>query len=553
MMADDPDKAPLIERIMHHLARTHVGVRGETLPMEHAAKDAWTTAFMERFEQEMAPYAGPLLEHLLDNPELPDPLRNILEQARAPGHQITGILQIVILVASLPFTIGTLAAPFIQNVLNVEWSKSQFVPLSPQELAVAVNKGWISFADAADQAALSGLSESRFATLQNATGLPPGPETLLTMWQRGIITADRLVQGIEQSNLRVEWASSLEALALGPLSAQQAIIGVVQNHLDQGSAETVLRQNGIDPSNYDVLYQNAGRPPGPEQMLNAWNRGAAGVTQATVEQAVRESDIKDKYVPVIVGLREHLLPQKTIVAGVHQGVIDDATALAELLKLGISAQNAGFLIAEGHNNKVATHKNLSVAQIEAAYEDGSLTRADAQTHLVALNYLAADATFILDLVDVKWQQALHNATVSRVRANYVNGHTTRTVASNELDTAGVSSAHRDLYLTQWDIVRATPTRTLTQAQAQRAYQRGLITETVYRTRLTSLGYAPADVDLLVALEPVHLTQAQVLAAFTGGFIDEQETRDRLTDLGLATADQNILIGEKAPPAPGGGA
>lgn len=538
-MADHSERAPLGRRIIDHLALKDVGVAEATAQIRTAHKDAWLTGWLERFEREMAPFVGPLHEHLLANDELPPALRTLLTEAADPGHQIAGIIQTFIVLASLPFTLGSLAAPWIQNVLNTEWSQHTDIPLTPSELAVATIKGHIAQDAAASAAGMSGLNAERFNLLVAATGNPPGPETLLAMYRRNIIDGARLFDGIAQSNLRTEWVPDLINFATGPPSAAAAILGVVQNHLDEASARTILKENGIDDSYYPWLYANAGRPPGPMEMLGAWNRGL--IAQSTVEQAIRESDVKDKYIPVLLGLREHLLPQKTIVAGVHQGVIPDDVALTDLLKLGISAQNAGYLIAEGHNNKVASHKTVSVSQIETAYQDGSITRAQAQAMLVALNYLAADADFILNLVDVKWQQSLHNATVSRVRALYVGHKIDRATAGTDLDAAGVSSAHRDLYLQQWDLVRATPTRTLTESQAATAYKRLIIGEAEFRSRLAALGYAADDVNVLVQLTPVKLTQAQVLKARATGVITDEQARARFRAMGLADTEIDVIF------------
>lgn len=494
MDTDETTQPRIGRRMVDAFARMHVGVRGETLRMEGAHRDAWLTAWLERAERELAPTVEALYGDLLAHPELPPGLRATIEQGVKPTNQVDFLLNIILTVAGVAANAGAITQPFVQRAVNSAWVRHPDRPLTPEEAAVAFVKGQMSFSDAATAAGENGLNEAAFQILANATGDPPGVMTLLDMWRRGIIDTARLVQGIQQSRLKLEWASSLEAYAFGPASASEAILGNVQNHLDAASARAIVAQNGIDPANYDWLFQNAGRPPGPMEMISAWNRGA--VVQATVEQAIRESDIKDKYVPTIIALREHLLPQKTVVAGVHQGVIPDAVATSLLLKLGISATNAAYLIQEGHNLKSATHKALSESQIATAYEDGSLTRADALAHLVTLGYLSADATFILDLVDVKWQQALHNATVSRIRALYLGHHIERTVASGDLDAAGVSAAHRDLYLQLWDITRTTPSRELTEAQIVAAFKAKILGEPTFHARLTALGYSAFDISVI---------------------------------------------------------
>lgn len=506
-MTVEPDSRPFGRKLVDAVHEARVRSRRTELPIEHEALDAFLDQWAEKHERAMAPNTRALYAEMLDLEHLPAGFRQLIEGATNPEHLIDFVANIILTVAGTAANAGAITAPFVQRAVNEAWVRHPDRPLDPEELAVAVVKGWLPYSEAFAKATMTGLSEPDFQTLVDSTGEPPGPMDLLAMWRRDIIDTDRLIQGIQESRLKIDWAADLEKYAYGPPSAPAAILGAVQNHLSDADARRIVQQNGIDPANYDWLYQNAGRPPGPMQMIDAWNRGVGGVDQGVVEQAIRESDVKNKYIPALVGLREHLLPQKTIVAGVHQGVIPDSVAATLLAKIGISATNAGYLIQEGHNTATAHARQLSASQITTAYEDGSLTRDQAQTHLLALGYVAGDAAFLIDLVDVKWQQALHNATVTKIRTLYLGHHLDRATASTDLDTAGVSPAHRDLYLHLWDVVRSTPQRTLTVAEAGSAYKLSLITEADFRARLAAMGYNAADVDLQVLLHPTPTAKA----------------------------------------------
>lgn len=537
----DHERMPHGSRLIAQLARMHVAVHGETMLMTGAYRKEWIKAFAEDFEREFAPINAQMFAPMLESEHLPPGLRATIEQAIGPTRQVDALENLVLSVASAITQLGALSAPFAQNHVNKIWSEHAFVPLPLPVIAQAMVRGWYSEAQGELYASQSGYNAEAIQVAKATLLTPAPPGEQLTFLRRGIIDAAGVRDNLSRSGIEDFSVDAYLKLVTGPPSPEAAILGVVQNHLDEGSARAIMRENGLDDSAYPWLYANMGRPPGPMEMINAWNRGVPGVSQATVEQAIRESDIKDKYVSVIVGLREHLLPQKTIVAAVHQGVLDDGRATAKLLQIGISAENAAVLIAEGHNNKVAAHKTASVSQIEQAYEEGAITRAAAETMLEALNYQATDATFILDLVDARWQQQLHTATVARVKSLYLARHISRQVASNDLDSAGVTPAHRDLYLQQWDLVLSTPTRTLSESQAASAYRKLMISETEFRARLNALGYVAADVDLIVQLNPAKITQAQALKAWKEDVITDAQFRERLHEMGLAPAEQDIII------------
>lgn len=551
-MTDHGTQAPIGRRLVDAFARMHVNVRGETLRMEGAHRAQWLAAWLGERERELAPSVALAFGRLLDEPSLPDEWRTMLNEAIHPEHDVNAILDILLFFISGVVQLGAYTAPLAQNTVNQLWQAHRDMPLDLGVLIAGYRQGAFTFADAAELAGMHGISEGLFEKAFEAQLSPPPVETLITLVRRKKLDASAMLAGFDRLGIDPDYKNQVAELLYGPPSPEAAILGVVQNHLDEQSARNIMLANGLDDGAYPWLYANMGRPPGTGQMIDAWNRGVAGVTQAVVEQAIRESDIKDKYVPVLVGLREHLLPQKTVVAGVHQGVISDALAAGMLAKLGISAQNAAFLIQEGHNNKITAHKQLSVSQIETAYRDGSIDRAQALAHLVALNYIDADANFILDLVDVAWQQALHAATIARVKALYLGHHIDRATASNDLDAASVSAPHRDLYLQQWDLVRATPTRELSESQAATAYRKLLIGEADFRTRLAALGYIAADIDLIVQLNPVHITEAQALAAYVANVITETQLRARLAEMGLAAGEQDVLLATHpriAPKAP----
>lgn len=533
--------SPFLRRLIDALTIKDVAVADHAARAHHAAKYAHLQGFLEDVERDMAPYAEALWRPALDNPELPEGLRSVLMQAIEPTHQVDAIVNFFATMVAVFYGGFSIAPPIMQSAVNLSWRTHQYLPLSPAQAATAAVRGHMSVSDAAAEATLSGLDGDRFLTLYNTTGNAPGPETLMAMLRRNIIDGGAFFRGIAQGLTRTEWADELAALRYGPPSAAQAILGAVQNHLDPAAARTIVAEDGIDPSNYDWLYQNAGRPIAIGQALRLWNRG--DITEAAVEQAIRESDIKDKYITAVKALRIYVPPVRTVTAMARSGSINDARATELYHENGVrDADIAGYL-AEAHHTKTATAATHHLTQgvIVEGYRNGALARAEALVHLVQLGYVEADATLMLDVADAQVIAQRHTSEVARVRTLYLGRKITRATAAGDLDKLGVQAGARDAMLGEWDVIRVVPTKELTVGQLTQLHKRELLSDAEYGDRLVAIGYTPADADLLVTLATTQLTVAQQQKAFKRGDLTEAQFRERMAVRGIEPVDAGLLV------------
>jgi hypothetical protein len=369
--------------------------------------------------------------------------------------------------------------------------------LTPQELASLVTFGVLSEADAAPMAAKSGTGVHDFHMLVLGNGQPPSTEQLLFAYRRKVIDKARLLKGITQGPVRTEWFDVLESQGSVPMSTADAIEAAVQNHLSKGAAQAIAEQNGLLPEHFEPLFQTAGSPPGPQQLLTWWRRGL--VKESDVKQALAESRLKPKYVDLLLSTKPALPPMTTIRSAYSHGAIDHGRALNLLADHGYSAQDSDMILAEGHAEKTATVRHLTVTQVMGLYADRAISRDAALAMLGALGYDDTDSGWIVSLADLDRTRRLIAASTGRIRSAYVGRHITAEQAGAQLDALLIPVDQRDDLMTFWDIERATVTKTLTQAQAMAAFKKSIISEGQYRDRLLSMGYAGGDVDVLVAL------------------------------------------------------
>lgn len=378
--------------------------------------------------------------------------------------------------------------------------------LSPQELASLVTFGVLDVGTAKAAARKAGMAADNFQYLVDGNGQPPSTQELLFAYRRGVIGRDRLFRGVQQGPLRNEWFDVVESFGIVPMSTADAIQASVQNHLSKAQAQAIAHQNGLEPAHFDALYETAGSPPGPHEMLEFLNRGL--VSEAEVTQALSESRLKNKYINLFLQARHRLPTMEQTLSMVRKAVITPDRGKQLLSQLGFLPDIADVLIASAKTAPTTAGKDLSTSQVRQLYHDRVLSRGQALTMLAHLGYDATESATLLDLTDIARRSRLTSALVTRVHHAYVMRLMTRTEASSALDQAGIDATTRDEDLDVWDVERTTVRRTLTEAQVVSALKKGVIDETSARDRLSAMGYSDDDAGVLLAVAGTGRTPRQ---------------------------------------------
>lgn len=368
--------------------------------------------------------------------------------------------------------------------------------LSPEALADMVVRGIAEEAAATDDATRSGIRDDDFAKLVLASGMPPAVQELLEAYRRGIIDDTRLVHGIRQSRLRNEWIDVIKALRYSPMSPADAIQAAVQGHLPDGEAKKIAEEGGLLPEHYDPLYQIAGNPPGPETTLDLWNRGIFTRDQAT--QALRESRLKDKYIPALLESRVQLIPARTLHTLVVHGVLTANEAIAKAIQLGYTPDDAAALIASARAEKTKPERDLTVAQVRELYATHALDKDTASAMLTNLGYEPDEVAWLLALGEAEQILRANNAAMSKIHTLYVSHHIDDTTASNALDLLHIPASQRDDLMGLWQLEREANVKLLTPAEISKAVKLTYFTPEEGITRLVRLGYSQDDASLLIS-------------------------------------------------------
>lgn len=385
----------------------------------------------------------------------------------------------------------------INAVRQDAWRIDPNQELSPATLAELVVKSVLDPGTAAGAARASGLNGDRFAQLVAGTGNPPGPQELLAMWRRGHITRDDAALGLRQGYLRNDWVEQVLALRHDVLSAMELVQAAVQDQVPYDEAKARADQVGIDGGDFDILYRTAGNPPGPMELLNLWVRGY--ISEADVDQGLRESRLKNKWIPALKALAVRKVPMRTITTLLRNGAIDHDRAQRMLRELGYSVDDAEAIIASATVHHTAQHREASITTIRELYVERIIDRAAAQADLVRAGLTEQAADLTLTLADSSAAQRLRRAAITRIHNLYVAHHETVAQASQRLDQLGVPADQRDYMLQIWSLEERANVHELTPAQVVSAGKRGLLDQQAVLNRLVRYGYSEDDAIIVATL------------------------------------------------------
>lgn len=388
--------------------------------------------------------------------------------------------------------------PAIRSVLALANTRHQNQVLTPAESAIAVVKGVANDSNASTEAALSGIGRERFDALVGITGNPPGPQELLDQWRRKLIDTETLEHGLRQGYLKNEWIPFMEAFRYVPLTPHAYLQGAVEGHISLPDAIAKADGLGLTESDAQLVYETLGNPPGVVEMLKLWKRGV--VTEEQVNQAIRESHYKNKYVDIIKEYATYFPPPRTITTLLSHGAItqDQANKLFE--EAGLTPELARAYTASALHVATASHKELTVGQVSSLYSDHLITREAALADLARVGYGGDAAALLLDLADAKAKQAVRAEAINGVRHVYLARRVDDAGAMADLAKFGVGPEQQASLLELWKLQRLTPSKSLTIGQLNQAVKKGAITGEVFLARAVDLGYTPADAQILLDID-----------------------------------------------------
>jgi hypothetical protein len=406
---------------------------------------------------------------------------------------------------------NAILGPALVEVTQDINGKVSRVALSPADATDAVVKGHWTQAQGAQEASLSGIDGDRFQILVDAAGEPPGLETLLEMWRRGIIErsgggaeSTSLEQGIRESRLKNKWVGAIEAIRTAVLPPGQSVAAALRGNLPYDAAKQKAYEAGIAGEDFDTMVHNAGNPPSPGELAELVHRGlipvgGTGPDALTYQQGIFEGDTKNKWWELLLKAAEYIPPPRTVTALLKEGVITPEMATAAFKAAGMTDEWAQAYTQSASAGSKSQSHDLTKSEVLQLYADSVIDRETALADLRKLGLNEQDAGELIDLQDAKREHALVQQVITHLRSLYVAGKIDAQTVVNGLTNAGVADAERQQLLKLWNLEKGSRQTRITGAEAATAYRYGLLDGPTAMALLQSLGYSEFEAWLRLAV------------------------------------------------------
>ena len=231
--------------------------------------------------------------------------------------------------------IGPILAPLLKALENETWQAYPDQPLNAQTIAQAYAEGKIDLSDAEAEAALTGISNARFAELARILLTGPGIAEGLNLIRRGQLSPTAFPTILQRAGLEVDWQTAYQQLSSTglqpyelPLSPADIALGLIRNNLNQpaapvgpwfppgGSSEgsnvpldpisdidvvAEAAASGMGADRMATLARNVGLPPGVIEGLEMLRRGL--INEAAFYLLIEQSDARLSWGPFLIELR----------------------------------------------------------------------------------------------------------------------------------------------------------------------------------------------------------------------------------------------------------
>lgn len=359
-----------------------------------------------------------------------------------------------------------------------------------------------------------------------------------------------------------------------PLTPAELAQAFVQNQIGEDFAHKHALRSGITNELFDILVNTTGNPLPADRMLELWRRGK--VTEEEVDQALRESALKNKYIPALKELRFVIPSPSDVIRFLVRDAFDDTVASDLGTDEGFAEKyNAAIFDQVGVSQELAqrywrSHWQLpSPTQLfdmhhrtsdDATYQSEPVQLPSGRTvyRLISQAFLRRTLQ-INDLLPpfLDKYRVISFDPLTRVDARRM--FSSGVIDSDDLYRTYLDEGYSDVdakRLTDWQIAAKASAEANERAkhfapvrvQIRDYYREGLIGIDEATAQLTELE-VPADViELWLRSEDLARSRKRAAAVrdglhrlYVAGFLNEQQARERLTTDGYTSVELDRIF------------
>jgi hypothetical protein len=540
-------------------------------------------AISDEISDEVDEIHNPIYRELMDAYGTEGPAFDVLKFMATRSGQLKALTGTVVSAGGLLWALSQimnneLAAP----VYNIVSRNPHLLP-DPGTVAQMSAAGLIPDDLMVSAAGSQGLDQGWATNLVQLALNYPGMPDLLDMLRRGVINEQELKDWAQLDSIPPTIVQAFLQTKDLPLSPADVALAVLRGNMTIADGAAIAAQSGVSAADFNTLITNTGEPPGSEQLDEALRRGF--IDQPTYEKGIRESRIRDEWIPTMLALISEPMSVSDAVNAAVQNQLDDATAQSIAVQNGLEADHfpillntAGEPLSRGEMLELYNRGEVSQDQVLQAmresrlknkYNDlafalharlpeprmlseavqfGAISEADAIKYAMDYGYSADVAKVIVGEGNNRRLQTYIDRVASSVETMYENNIINEATAEGFLGELNYS-ADQSKFILEAVVFRQQEKIVAQGVAAIRSrYIAHHIDQGTASGYLDSLGIPSGQRDQLLQVWGIEesanvrtLTEAQVVKAFDDNVIAQDDAMSRLEAMGYNATDAAILL------------
>lgn len=313
------------------------------------------------------------------------------------------------------------------------------------------------------------------------------------------------------------------------------------------AADAEFRKVGLDETQARNYWAAHWQLPSPSQVYEMLHRGQ--VSPPEVDAYLKAADYSPAWRSKLAAISYNVPGRIDLRRMYAAGVFDEARVLKGYKDLGYTDADAAALTQFAKHQAAGNVTELPRGVLLEGYREGTLSRPDATAHFLQLGFTQPEASFMMDLEDLKNAHELQSLNENVIEADLKAGVVNEAQAMGALSALGVPARRAGLLVALWRSRHAAKTATLTVGHIQHAIREKLIPDAFGFQRLQALGYNQGDAAMLLALAhpqapanaPPTLTLSHLFRSLREKLLTPAQLYERLVRRGYSAEDVQILI------------
>lgn len=463
----------------------------------------------------MKPAVMPTIDKLLDQPDTPSEVRELLTQLKTTDGQWQALLMGGLAGTAVGGTASSALVPPLEKLKQLVSKLTPFQVFDYQFVLGAWLRGITWGTDIFDDLARRGWSDEKIEVFKQLVWQRLDPQIVQAIWLRDKIQYEHLWKDLHDVGWDDERIDIYKTLAQLIPGAADLIRMAVREVF---TPEIVAKYGQMEDFPPDFAKWGAKVGLTEEWAKNYWaahwdlpsatqgfemlHRGV--ISYEDLKTLLRALDVMPYWRDKLIEIAYSPYTRVDVRRMYKVAVLDEAGVKKAYMDLGYDDERAEALTeftiktyarpedaVEDEEEKI---RELTRGDICDGYRRGMLTAAEATDLLTKLAYTPASITFYLDREDLKKNQALKDAYATNYRQLFVIGLMDADAVKSDMSALGFLAGEVDEYLTLWHVERlrrqAKPSRT----DLSRFLKKDIITEATWRLAMADLGYGDKYID-----------------------------------------------------------